>query len=328
MSFEDFVARGRERTGPCIDFDRRFVVSRHRNRRAPSSDRHAEHPRSLEVGEAQDHTVNIEELAPHARLRRARETKGLSIDDLVRATKISRSILLALETRDTAHLPAPVYTKGFAKVYAREVGLEPEAFAAAYLAEFEPAGPVAPERPTLHAPAPRVTGIRLDDDNAKMLATGKTRALGGFVTLACAVGLVLYVWAVNREAAVPPRQVAAPVVESDATPAAAIPTEPDAVAADAAVLAPLTGPIQVELRATGPCWLVATADGVQTLAKLLQQGQEITVTAADAVTLRVGDPATLSYAINGRSGRPLGRAGEPVDVRITRDNFRDLLAAR
>ena len=70
-------------------------------------------------------------------LKQAREAKGLALDDLSRTTKISRSILSALEAGDVAHLPSGIYTRGFVKAYAREVGLDPEEMADIYLGYIE-----------------------------------------------------------------------------------------------------------------------------------------------------------------------------------------------
>src|SRR5687768_12093764 len=82
-----------------------------------------------------------------ATLRRARTRKGLTLDQLARATKISVPALDALENNDFDRLPATIYTRGFLRVYAREVGLDPEETVDDYLEQFEaprfaPAEPV------------------------------------------------------------------------------------------------------------------------------------------------------------------------------------------
>ena len=303
-------------------------MSRHRKRRARSSDRDVAAPYPVEIGQTPSHRDAMEELDPGALLRQAREAKGLSIEDLARVTKVNRSILAALETHDTAHLPAPVYTKGFVKAYAREVGLDPDHTATDYLAHFEPASvSMATHAPTPAAPPPHVAGITLHDDNASVLTGTPPRRLGGIVTLLCAIGLVLYVWSFNRQPAVP-EAVGQPVAAEPEAVNAAAPVQPDAVAARAAVIEPLEGPLQIELRIDGECWVVAAADGTQVLAKLLRDGELRALSANDEGTLRIGDPGALSYTINGQPGRALGTRGAPVDVRITRDNFRDFLAAR
>ncbi len=64
---------------------------------------------------------------PGALLAAARVRAGLSLDDVARRSKVGREHLEALEADDFDRLPAPVYVRGFLRLYAREVGLDPEA---------------------------------------------------------------------------------------------------------------------------------------------------------------------------------------------------------
>ena len=66
--------------------------------------------------------MNFQELG--LALQRERETRGLTIKEVMESTKISRINLLALESGDSSSLPHPVYTKGFVRSYARLLGLD------------------------------------------------------------------------------------------------------------------------------------------------------------------------------------------------------------
>lgn len=59
-------------------------------------------------------------------LRRARETKGLSLAAAADATRIHATTLAALEAGNTGALPAQVYTRGFVRIYAAHLGLDPD----------------------------------------------------------------------------------------------------------------------------------------------------------------------------------------------------------
>src|SRR6185369_13431821 len=59
-------------------------------------------------------------------LRREREIRGISLKEISDATKISKRFLEALERNDHRTLPAPVFTRGFVREYARYVGLNVE----------------------------------------------------------------------------------------------------------------------------------------------------------------------------------------------------------
>jgi len=58
------------------------------------------------------------------RLRKQREGKGLTLEDISKATRIPVRHLAALETGDESHLPAAVYVKGFLRAYARELDMD------------------------------------------------------------------------------------------------------------------------------------------------------------------------------------------------------------
>ena len=66
-------------------------------------------------------------------LREARHNKKASLEDAARATKIKLDILERLEADEFNQLAAPMYTKGFLKLYAEFLGLDAPAIVDAYL---------------------------------------------------------------------------------------------------------------------------------------------------------------------------------------------------
>ena len=56
-------------------------------------------------------------------LRRARESRALTVGDVSAATKVPRSALELLESGKLTGLPAPVFVRGFIRSYAKTVGL-------------------------------------------------------------------------------------------------------------------------------------------------------------------------------------------------------------
>src|SRR5215213_1215864 len=65
-------------------------------------------------------------------LRREREIRGISLKEIADATKISKRFLEAIERNDHRTLPAPVFTRGFVREYARYVGLNSEDMVSRY----------------------------------------------------------------------------------------------------------------------------------------------------------------------------------------------------
>jgi hypothetical protein len=89
--------------------------------------------------------------------------------------------------------------------------------------------------------------------------------------------------------------------------------------------APAANTLRLDVKPTGTCWLSATADGQRVLYRLMEAGEHTQVEAHDEVTLLVGDPATCAFDINGAGVRQLGAPGQPVSIRLTRQNFEQYL---
>ncbi|TGB04738.1 helix-turn-helix domain-containing protein [Halobacillus salinus] len=61
-----------------------------------------------------------------SRLKEARESKGLSLEEIQETTKIQKRYLNAIENNDFKTLPGKFYTRAFIREYASAVGLNPE----------------------------------------------------------------------------------------------------------------------------------------------------------------------------------------------------------
>ncbi len=70
-------------------------------------------------------------------LKRERELRDISLEEISRATNISRSLLEALEQNNFSSLPGGAYTRGFIRSYARHVGIDIEEALNAFKAEMD-----------------------------------------------------------------------------------------------------------------------------------------------------------------------------------------------
>jgi hypothetical protein len=114
-------------------------------------------------------------------LRRARLSKGITIEDAERVTRIPRKYLEALEVENYGILPAPVYARGFLRSYAGYLGLDP-----GELLPFFPVGHV--EEPKLEN-LPEVRQTRSYNPSS-MIALGIVGAL---------IVLVIALYSIGRE---------------------------------------------------------------------------------------------------------------------------------
>ena len=247
-------------------------------------------------------------------LRRARERAGLEIEEISARTKIKPSFLRALESGHFEVLPGPFFTRTFLRTYAREVGVPPDEVVREYdRLHGQPLATVAPDVIT----PPAVV------EQPRKGTAPPLRVPRAAWQVAAAAGVLVLVFAlVNRtsgdgdETANTP----APAAVGTTGVAAATSSEVPSRAVEAAPPDSLT----IQIRPTATVWVAATADGASAVYKLLQPGQNVTVTGRDTY-FRVGNAAAFAFSINGIEGKPVGASGEVREFRITTENFRSYI---
>ena len=273
-------------------------------------------------------------------LRAARKARGLTVEQVAALTRIRHSYLEAIERNDFDVLPAPIYTRGFLTAYAREVGLDPRDIVQRYTSTHEASKvtPPADQIPEVHNPQ-SVIAARLKEVIDRSIA-GRARpeaepagldarplqtALSGWPTV---LAIFLMLWAylsflAYRHANVPPTP-RAQTSESE-PPEQADARQVVATSGGGPAIPVHPGVLRVDLHATGPSWIGARADGASVFNSLMDTGDRHTIEARDEIVLRAGDPGTLELSINGVRGRPLGKPGQAVTVRINQKNYVDFV---
>lgn len=249
-------------------------------------------------------------------LRRARERRGISLQQLSQTSKISLRALNAIEADDIAALPAPVYTKAFVKVYAKEAGLDADEVACRYMAQFEPKAPEPGEIALDAAPPDRQRDLQAYVHAILQQGRGTTAVVLGMVAL-----VVLITARTARESS--------SAAETHArTPASTAGLAPAAAPQPLPVATSGTTPprvLHIEIAPTGPCWVEAVVNGERRFAAILNPGDRRTLDATE-VSLRVGDPSAFALTIDGKRARVDGAPGHAVSVRIGGDNYAQFLA--
>ena len=70
------------------------------------------------------------------RMKRLREERGVALRDIAETTKISVSALEALERNDISRLPGGIFSRGFVRAYAEQIGADPEKTVREFIARF------------------------------------------------------------------------------------------------------------------------------------------------------------------------------------------------
>jgi cytoskeleton protein RodZ len=238
------------------------------------------------------------------RIKQARVQRGLTLRDIARMTKITERLLAAVERDDFASLPPGIFRRACIRAFASAVGLEGAQCSREYVTSFEPEPP--PE------PVPQVRKELIDFADRLFARPGT--ALAGLMGIGALSAFVTFGAVAARSS-----PGSADAGRRDA-PAPAL-TQRPAVTESAGVDSPR---LRVEIRPTRSCWVSASADGESVVYRLLRRDEHTVVEAHDVITLKVGDAGAVAYSVNGAPGRPLGRSGEVVTVRITPDDVQPI----
>jgi cytoskeleton protein RodZ len=262
-----------------------------------------------------------------AALRSAREERRLSLNHLADATKISVAVLTAIEGNDIDKLPGGIFTRGFLRAYAREVGLDPDDIVRRYLDQFKRRADVldAPPGVADHTPASpdrAIHGVTSVEETERKAARMQWQIIVTVVVISVA-GYFTF----SRSRVPRPTPEASPSETTRSpTTAAAGPTETATPGSRETRPVATNGEmVRLDLQAHGACWLSATADSTRVAYRLMTVGDRQTIEARDEIVLRVGDPSAVTFSINGKAGRSLGRPGEAVTIHVTPQNYPALI---
>jgi len=247
-------------------------------------------------------------------LRREREIRGISLKEIADATKISKRFLEAIERNDHKTLPAPVFTRGFVREYARYVGLNAEEMVNRY--NFAAANDDRIEKPPTVAKyaATPPRDITPKPPAKRGIPPTFTRVNGNAIfafVIVLALGAVAY-WAIqNKRRERELADVAASSIPVTTTKAAVAPS-PIATPrpADAATL-------RLEIDVTKDSWVELDADGKRVFTEVMSAGGHHTFDATEGFRfVRIGNAAGLTLTLNGTPVPPLGADGEVVKNRV------------
>lgn len=291
------------------------------------------------------------------KLRREREMRGVSLEEIAESTKIGTRSLRALEDEDFEKLPGGIFNRGFVRAYSRFLGLDEEQTVADFdgaWKEYQAAKAPPPELPIL--------------DDAKEEKSGPSWLLVGalLLVIAAAAG---WLW-VNRQntekvssasptaaptavrqppanpssepvpsstsaaapspntapVAAPPGGEATNSTKSEVTqsaPKTSLPTsqkpQPEAGKADAS---PTSAAIHLEVFAREDSWLSVSADGKNLGQGILGAQKSRTIRAQREVHLRVGNVAAVEVSFNGKAINIDGEPKQAKDLIFTPDGLR------
>jgi cytoskeleton protein RodZ len=246
-----------------------------------------------------------------ARLKRERERRKITLDEVSSSTKITPRMLKALEEDHFDQLPGGIFNKGFIRAYARHLGLDEEQAISDYLAATTALQAAREPEEALAAAARAADSRALEKYNRPdELPWGKL----AIVLLAASLGFAIWGWR-SRDHSRHPIQAATPAI-STSVPDAPVPqasASPVTAASAASFTAPSDAGMTLLIHAREDSWLTIVADGKETMREILPAHSDKTVQAQREIRVRAGNTGGLDFTFNGAS---LPRQGDLDEVKI------------
>lgn len=254
-------------------------------------------------------------------LRESRESRGISLEEAARVTRIGKNYLAALEGETFETLPNTAYIKGFLRAYAVFLGLSSDEVVAMYERTLSPD----PHHPADETVAPSASG--------KGKAKAPRRGHWG-VTLVLLALVVAAAYLFDGQEETPekgPPPVAAPPAAGIAgavhlplssaqgeTAAAVIPADSGGDAR-AAAAEPLQDGIVLKLKVNQDSWLNITIDDAVSQHYDLKAGDLIEWKGDRVFALDMGNAGGIEAEFNGKPLKPLGEPGTTAHVVLKAD---------
>ncbi len=269
---------------------------------------------------------NIEVHSVGSWLQSVRESRGESLDEVSRVTRIGKNYLIAIEEGELHKLPSEAYAKGFIRLYATHLGLSGDE------AVTRLSGVQAPAAGTQSENKTRPTAV----DEAKGLP-GRSGYRRWGIPLTLLFFLVVSALILRQRGDEPGQPAAVPVVPQQPSPGigttpqvappagAPLPAPPPSVESGDTTV-PATEPVQaggivLRLKAVQTGKLHITIDGAISQEYDLNVGDLVEWKAEKMFLLDLDNAGSVEVELNGKPLKPLGEQGSAAHLVIRADGI-------
>jgi len=251
------------------------------------------------------------------RLRREREMRGITLDEIAESTKISRRHLEALERDHFDQLPGGVFNKGFVRAYARFLGIDEDQAVADYsLASNEQPEPEDKFPLEIHEEPNRELNPRRSNLPLLFALAALVGVLVGYFFWLKSKPGSEHTAASAREAIVqePVTQTPTPAASSSATSAAAVKSPAPATQPQQSTQepqSPAEKKFSILIKAKEDSWVTIVADGKAFFDNTLTADSSKKFRAAKVLVLTTKNAGGIDVLFNGRPLGALGNENEP-----------------
>jgi cytoskeletal protein RodZ len=253
-------------------------------------------------------------------LKKAREKRGITLDDVALTTKIGTRFLRAMEEELFEQLPGGIFNKGFIRAYARCVGLDEDQTIADFLiasGEVQPKKVEVTEPIQTPVPKPAVPKVAKPQEVLADKVEQPQENGYGLSFWAVSVGLVVLVviaslgiWHFWSQRSSGPPETSAAATAPQASPPVPQNASVTPAGAGSTTTAPVPGAFTVLIKAGEESWMSLKADDKPMLEVTLEAGEQQSIDAHNKVEIKVGNLAGVDFWFNGKKVALQGEEGE------------------
>ena len=240
--------------------------------------------------------MNIELIGE--RLKKIRQEKGLTLEDLQKKTKVHLNILKAIEGETLTNL-SPIYLKGFIKIYCKALDLEPKDYIPDYK---ESSSSVILGSHKTKDSFLRNIGMRMN--SLKPNKSIRKIIIIGLISLVFLVVLFKVVGCLSS------RRTAAPTLPLKINQSKKQESFQSAVGAS--IPKEALGGIRLLVSARQNCLVFVKSDGKVVFHRVLEKGRSNNWKAKERIDLSLGNASAVEIVVNGQRFKDLGRRGQPL----------------
>ncbi len=264
------------------------------------------------------------------RLKREREKRKITLDDVAKATKIGTRLLSAIEEEKFDQLPGGIFNKGFVRSYARHLGLNEDETLAGYTEAYRASHPEESTTPVDQEAEGRKIleqrALRVQQERPRLERIPWGKAAVALLLLAFGVA----VWGsysrytkTASDAPAKKQKTGQSVLEASRpqVPVASSSTptsnqgevEPNTEAAVVNPESNIPGSFHVTIHAREDSWVHIQADGKDVLEDTLEAESQKSIRASNQLVIKAGNIGALDFWFNGQKLPPQDDLG-PVKI--------------
>jgi cytoskeletal protein RodZ len=252
-------------------------------------------------------------------LKRERELRGITLEEIADSTKINIRFLRALEEDRLDMLPEQFFIRGIIRTYAKYLGLDEQSTLNTYLEDLQ----TQEKQETSDVEE----NPELNEEAESFPKQKKISLLFALMVLVVIILFVVILFVFRNEESPPPNTTKRESVTQNTQKTQEKPiVTPPVVQEDPIIM---QEELNIEIAVQEETWMEIFADQEMVDSGTKVPGERLQFKATQEFLIHLGNAGGITYTLNGEEGIQLGEPGKVErDIQITLDNYQDFIAKK